>query len=365
MVRVASDDSFPYLFRGLAHFDKKEDTQAQADLSQAIKLSPNLTTALYHRGLVFRRNAQPDAAVDDFLAAIKIAPREERSYQLLTDTLSIDKKDNARAVKVLTELAQQIPNNALALSQRGRVYFLMDQIELAMQDMNAALKVDSKHALSYDVRGDILLARRDYQGALNDYIEASNLDSKNPQYHVDVGVAFMKMDRHAESIKAFDNAIKLNSRFAPAYLQRAIAQYVLGNESQSQSDVAKAKELQPRFKDLDVKRRLTRYLRITNTTEETLEVSVHYWTKTVTGEWSWFPKAPGEGEPAVFKVEPKRTVFLIHKDVRVHAEKVRIWAKGMKSGKTADKFVKEDLYLVAKPGYVAADGEIYDYTFGP
>lgn len=364
MARVSTDDSFPYLYRGLAHFDKREDSQAHADFTRAIKIQPTLTSAYFYRGQVSRRNGKPDPAVDDFISAVNLAPRDEQAVQFLTDTLLFDKKDGVQAVKVLTELLTLTPDNSFALAHRGRVYFAMDQVEMALQDMNAAVKLNPRHAVIYDVRGDVYLARRDYQAALNDYINAANLEPTNPLFHVDVGIALLKLDRHAESLKAFDNAIKKNPKLAPAYMRRAIAHFTLGNLEQSAADVRIAKELEPGFEELDVKRRMTKYLRITNATDEQLEVSVHYWTKNINGDFAWYPSPPGPaGTPAVFKIEPKRTVFLIHKNVRVHAEKVRIVAKGLKSGKSSDKYALEDLFLVTGNGYVAAEGENYDYTF--
>ena len=149
-----------------------------------------------------------------------------------------------------------------------------------------------------------------------------------------------------------------------ALVRRAVAYFKIGETAKSEADVQLAKQLDPQFSQIVVKRRFSRFLRITNPRNEPLELQVQYWVKGADGKENWFPSAPPSGKPATFRIEPKQTTFLKRQDVaaNVHAAKVRIWARGVETGVNFDDFRTEDLRLAPDEGYVSADSETFDFT---
>jgi hypothetical protein len=126
----------------------------------------------------------------------------------------------------------------------------------------------------------------------------------------------------------------------------------------------KAAELDPKLKDLEVKRRYVHYLRITNATSEQLEVFVNYYTPTVSGSFRWYPADPSAGTPVKVQIEPGKTVYLFQQqyaDLKIKGSKFRIWANG--ASKTYTNYKDRDLEVSSADGYVAADYGVFDYTF--
>jgi hypothetical protein len=109
-----------------------------------------------------------------------------------------------------------------------------------------------------------------------------------------------------------------------------------------------------------------RYLAVSNQTGEPITVFLQYYTLTSKGGWQWFPAQPSnkDGKSVLYKLEPERTVKLLHDDWAISASKIRIWAL-TKSGVQMNEFRNQDLALVPEPGqvYYAVDTGTYTFTF--
>ena len=362
-IRLDPDNWKAYLYRGAASIDKRDYETAVQDLGRARELNKFATIIplLYAQALQSKGNL--DAAVNSYLDVIKLDPNHAEAYNKLGSLLMYGKQDARTAVKVFTAALEKNPQNALAVMNRGRAYFLSDQLQLSLQDLDAAVKLMPNNGLAYDFRGDIYLARREYPKALDEYQTATRLDPSNAFFQVDLGNAYSGLNRNADALEAYTRGIALSPRYAQAYVKRAICLFKLGRKSDSEEDVQKAKGLDSKLANLDVGIRRTRYLRVTNATSDQIEVSVQYWTKTVNGDFAWYPDAPGEKKAVVFKINSKQTANLIHNGIRVHAQKVRIWAQQASGGKTSTKYRDLDLFIAPSDGYVTAESETFDYTF--
>jgi len=185
-----------------------------------------------------------------------------------------------------------------------------------------------------------------------------------PQF--DLGNTLLAMgQRDREAIDRFDRAIRLNPRWSAPYVRRAIALLKVGEPDLSQASMKYAAELDPSVSKLEVKSRQTRYLRLTNTTKEPLQVGVIYWTKSTSGTWNWYPGSPEEDRALFITLEPNQSTFLIDAkhNIKIHASKVRIWARGLKSGGTFEKYRNQDLSLIPNDGYIDVEMQNFDYTF--
>ena len=362
VARLDPMDHMAVHIRGLAYFDKREFDKCITEMEKSLVMNPKHAASYFYRAESLRNQNKADLAIKDYIETIKTDAQYTDAYNRLGEVLLFVKRDPATAVTVFTDALKTNQNNFVALLERGRAQFLLDQMELALNDLNAAAKLNPRHPMIYDFRGDIFLARQDYDAALKDYRIAIDLDPKSAQLHTDAGVALLKLNKDADAVQEFDRAIELNSSFIAAYVQRAIANFKLGKKDQTLTDVATAKQLNPNLSEIEVKQRFTRYLRITNTLDEPVEVSIYYFSRTSKDDFAWFPTAPGKGDPLKVQIEPKRTQFVMYKDNRVHAAKIRISWRGLKSEKTFDRYATDDLLLTPSTGYVAAEGEIYDYT---
>ena len=113
----------------------------------ALTLSPDLPEALFNRARAFEFNKQPDTAIADLRAGLKLRP-EQADAQLLLARLLAQSKDKQGAIKTYTEaLALN-----LTLEQRQEVDAALRKLEPAPARPQVFLHINN--------RGDYVFAER-------------------------------------------------------------------------------------------------------------------------------------------------------------------------------------------------------------
>jgi tetratricopeptide (TPR) repeat protein len=102
--------------------------------------------------------------------------------------------------------------NAMAFYRRGFALVQDEHFAEAIEQLEAALKLDPTMALAYNARG----------------------------------YAHSRLKQYPEALSDFDVAILLNPAYANAYLNRSTARRASGNAAGADSDLAKARELTPK-----------------------------------------------------------------------------------------------------------------------
>lgn len=117
------------------------------EANQAI---PAKAKQLLIEGNVYLKQGDVRQAVENFAAAIKVAPNNFEGYYLLSETL-IRLKQYPQALSILGAASNQFPDN-------GVVFFLMSVAYQESDNLNLAI-VSARKSL------DLFIARRDEQGA--------------------------------------------------------------------------------------------------------------------------------------------------------------------------------------------------------
>ncbi len=363
--------AYSLMHRGRAHLALNKPEEAFKDLNEAVRVTSGNNSlaymALLQRGFAYDRRGEIKPAIDDYLASIKANGNDSSAYTRLGDLLLNKANDPKNAVNFFSDALKRQPKLVHGYVARGRAYLAMDQLELALTDLNEAVSLNPNVAATYDYRGDIFLARRELDAALSDYSKALKLEPKEPVYHFDLANALSAKGDLRGALRSYDTAISLAPKFTKSYVQRAITHYKLNDTAKSQADMRKAAELDPKLKDLEVKQRYVNYLRMTNATKEPIFVYVHYYTPTVSGNFRWYPSEPASGGESIrIQIEPASSVFLIdnnYKDMKIKGAKFRIWGKGVNSGSLVNTFKDKDLIAAPADGYIGVDYGIFDYTF--
>ena len=111
----------------------------------------------------------------------------------------------------------------------------------------------------------------------------------------------------------------------------------------------------------------TRYLRVGNDTNETVDVFVQYLAETEQGQ-KWFPVDPATSDDAItVTLSHGETADIKEGDWRVNASRVRIWAKSPTQEWSMFKKIK-DLPVVPETDdagantYVSNDLQVFNWT---
>ncbi len=136
------------LYRGLG-----DDKQAKIILAELIAQAPGDPRLRIDHAALAARTGDRDAALRALAeaGALKPAPEERRRMALLYQDL----KDNANALTIFTALARETPADAALLGDLGLSKYLNGQEAAAIEDLRAAIKLDSSSLQAIITLGSI------------------------------------------------------------------------------------------------------------------------------------------------------------------------------------------------------------------
>jgi Tfp pilus assembly protein PilF len=155
-------------------------------------------------------NGDPQHALADYDAAIKLDPHEAKLYY-----------------------------------NRGAIFAAQSDGDAALRDLDTAIGLDDKLLPALLLRAKIHAAQRDFSGALADYSQMIRLQPKEARFWSKRGSLCILQRDYQGAIKDETQAIQLESRLAPAYFLRADAFANVGNRANAMSDLHTAVALDP------------------------------------------------------------------------------------------------------------------------
>lgn len=207
-----------FLFSGMSYLTVKQIAVWKNSLvlwSYVIEKEPDRVPIAYNnRGLAYKEIGQVERAIDDYNAAIRLAPADAKPY-----------------------------------TNRGIVFGEIGQFEQAMEDFNAAIALNPKYADAYTSRGLVFEIRGQLEMAVEDYNTAIELKPLNMEAYLNRGVAFARMAQFDRAIKDYDRAISLNPYDYLTYSNRGIALSKSGQVTAAIKDFTSAIALNPRALD--------------------------------------------------------------------------------------------------------------------
>ncbi len=196
--------------------------------------------------------------------------------------------DYSNAILSFGKFIQQYPSEyPTAYFQRGKTYLLLNQFQLAIQDLQQVIQLDAvhkdapyvlgkiffqqkkhleaskyltisiqlnpNHALSYNDRGLVKCQLREYDDALNDFYQATQIDPTFAMAHNNAGAArYFKQDiaqptsKDLREAKAwFTKAIQKDPSLALAYRNRGAMHIFTKENEKALLDFEKAHQLNP------------------------------------------------------------------------------------------------------------------------
>ena len=169
------------------------------------------------------------------------------------------------ALRIYDRLLQMDSTNALIHNKRGIVLFELGYPDEAIAAQSEAIRLNPEFADAYLCRGaawfelyrelceqpedslsgkDRVLHDMKISSTrvllINDFVEATKLDSWDDWAHNSLGRAYYEVGNYAEAIQSFTDAISLNPRASWAYYNRGLSEMELKEYEASIDDFTKA-----------------------------------------------------------------------------------------------------------------------------
>ena len=219
--QIDSGDAKALTDRGLWYQSQSNNTQAIEDFTAAMELAPEATTAVQwrSRGLSYAALGQDQNALSDFHRAIETNPNETwslkergRIYQRLGQ-LDLALADLTKCVDLNPTQSTERQNYL----QRAGIYRELKEYDLALADCQQAIDVDRKkdsrwftRQAAYELRGDIYAENLlQYDKAIAEFDKAIELDSENAHFAAKREAAAQAMDQEKPTASASEVMLKL------------------------------------------------------------------------------------------------------------------------------------------------------------
>jgi tetratricopeptide (TPR) repeat protein len=143
--------------------------------------------------------------------------------------------------------AQQIPPAAEAHYQAARTALQANDLNKALEEINATVALVPKNFLPYFLRGNIYLARKEYNQAEADFTKAIILKPDFPGSYTMRGRVFQAQNRLDQAITDLNRALSLSPQEKDALFSRALVYFEQKKYESARADVTKAQSLGVKF----------------------------------------------------------------------------------------------------------------------
>jgi tetratricopeptide (TPR) repeat protein len=236
--------------RGTAFAARRDFEHALADLTRACELAPEEPAYFYQRGLVHWSNGQPDLAVTDFDQALKLKPGDLEAL-MSRAAVRLSRGDAAAAgpdLDAVDRLAAKEADLRLALgedySRSGQMARAITQYDLWIVAHRGEIKVAT--ALNSRCWARALLGQ-ELDKALDDCNAAVRINPKAAQFLDSRGLVWLRRGDYKKSMADYDAALSLQPKLAWSLYGRGLDQLRLGNASAGNADITAATALRPKI----------------------------------------------------------------------------------------------------------------------
>lgn len=224
---------------GLDLMNSKDYSQAIQQFNEAYSKNNTMLDAIFNRGLCYMHLGSPEKALGDWEAVINDDPVHELArYEVAHHFFKEGKY--AEATPFLDQLISINPNEAKYSYDRGVIDFVNGDLDAALNNYNAAIKANAKHAYALNDRGSIYMKKGELDKAITDYQNAVKADSKSAFIYNNLGSAYRKNGDADKAIEAYTKAVKLKSDYSIAYNNRGMAYFDEGQLEKARGDFDKA-----------------------------------------------------------------------------------------------------------------------------
>jgi len=223
-IALKEDLYLAWFAKGFAEIFDEQYQRALKSCSKAIELqiNPSLNKYASYRckALALKALQRFEEALDSLNDAIAINPNNpddwmtqgELKYALGQNRGALESFNKAIELRK----KQNLPDSALLYNNRGFIQLELKQYELALENVETAIRIDSKYPPAWSNKGLILETMERNEDALDAYNQATKLATKDYAILTNRAFVLYKLDRYEEAKQSLERALKINPDFQPA-----------------------------------------------------------------------------------------------------------------------------------------------------
>lgn len=243
--QTAPQDPRPYFYSGLALAGAGRLSAAASEAREAVRLAPDRPEYHVFQADVYCRIKQKASAV----AALAIFENRGTAEQLppvwlkLLADVYYRLEKSEEALTILGLLSERTPGDPDIDLNRGQVYALRGQADLALESFKKSIEKSTVNPVAYFELGKILYQRNELDASKQALLEAVRQNGTNPEYFYRLGVVCLASGEVEEAIQYLKRAEPSGSDFPQIY-------NVLGRAYQQKGDRAKGDEYLKKFQEI-------------------------------------------------------------------------------------------------------------------
>jgi tetratricopeptide (TPR) repeat protein len=189
-------------------------------------------------------SAPAQASLEIYQAAIDRTPQDHLLHENFAEYLE-SSGDLKQAAAQRQQICELLPQSAEAFYQAGRVLAELGQWDEAQAALTKAVTLRPRLTEAWYELGNVNLATGRFEPARQDYERAALLDPADATYCAFVGKALSKLERHAESIQRYKQAIRMQPDLWEAHFGLADELVASGQIPEAENEYAEVVRLKP------------------------------------------------------------------------------------------------------------------------
>ncbi len=243
-VRLSADDPAAKSKALMIRANLRPDPDArQADLDEAVKLTPEDAEVLRFRGMNYLTQNNVELAISDFDAAIKLDPDDAETYEARGMAQAATGKLD-EALESYNKALELAPDSAGALTQRARVRAMKGDLATALVDVEKAMRL-RPGTQTLLLHAGLLASLGKYDQAIDELKVLRQVMPNSPEVLLQVAAVYQASKQTEKAIEAYTHLLNVDPEQAGALRGRADAYLNLGQQVDAVTDYEQALKLEP------------------------------------------------------------------------------------------------------------------------
>lgn len=222
--------------------------EASRSYERALALRPGLPELLYNIAVSYYRQGNFVKAADSFKDVLEKRPDIIQARQFYGLSLLETGRDEEATVQLELTLADK-PHEVAVLYSLGLAYLHLNRS--SVRDMIDQLSaIDVGVPLAHLLRGQMLIAQREFEKAVVELQSAQKLRSNLPKLNYSLGLAYQQLGQASEARVAFEKELETRPNDFPTLYFAALVSETAGDVEAAEKYLVRATKLAPESPDV-------------------------------------------------------------------------------------------------------------------